>query len=273
MVGAASGGSLLARTRSGIAPRLPDVTPSNPPRPKNLRLPQPTRFSADQSLLTTREFLIAGEKILKTELTSSVPSPNVFLIAGVWATFSPATAPRISNRYTKLLEIELTHSQQTRKHFLIATICPTFFPAPLLTRHVALNTHRCLTSFLFATNEMHKIIAPLKTKEKPRSIRYKFALRATQHPILAASRAVFYTSPPLIANVLGRRTVQTRPSRARLSRCDPPDAMANPEFEKKKENACETLHASCSIRGGDVSTARVCDVRAKFRSITSFHIR
>ena len=67
-----------------------------------------------------RSFLIAGEKILKTELTPSVPIPNVFLIAGVCPTFSPAASPRISNRYTKLLEIELTRSQQTRKHFLIA---------------------------------------------------------------------------------------------------------------------------------------------------------
>ena len=81
---------------------------------------------AQHSSLVTRHcrFLIAGEKILKTGLTPSVPTPNAFLIAGDLPLFSPA-APRISNRYTKLLEIELTRSQQTRKHFLIATICPT----------------------------------------------------------------------------------------------------------------------------------------------------
>jgi hypothetical protein len=46
------------------------------------------------------EFLIAGEKILKTALTPSVPIPNVFLIAGACALFSvraaSAYAPGIS---------------------------------------------------------------------------------------------------------------------------------------------------------------------------------
>ena len=44
-------------------------------------------IAARQSLLTTHAFLIAGEKILKTALTPSVPTPSVFLIAGVSATF------------------------------------------------------------------------------------------------------------------------------------------------------------------------------------------
>ena len=107
MVGAASDGSLLARPKSGIAPRLPQVTPSNPPRATAPRLRPLTRITANQSLVTAR---------------------------------------RISNRYTKLLEIELTHSQQTRKHFLIATICPTFTPAhaphsSLATDHSSICSH------------------------------------------------------------------------------------------------------------------------------------
>ncbi len=128
-----------------------------------------------------RSFLIAGEKILKTELTPSVPIQDLLLIAGVCPTFSPAASPRISNRYTNLLEIHLTRSQQTRKHFLIATICPTFTSAPLVTHYFSLITHHCLTSFLFDTNKPNKIItlmrAPLKTMEKLFSTRYKFAPR------------------------------------------------------------------------------------------------
>jgi hypothetical protein len=136
-----------------------------------------------------RSFLIADEKILKTELTPSVPIPNVFLIAGVCPAFSPAAAPRISNRYSRRLEIDLTHSQQTRKYFLIGTIRPTFTAAPLLIHRVSPITHHCLTSFLFDTNKPHIIIILMRplmeTKEKPRSIRYKFAprkmLRFTTH--------------------------------------------------------------------------------------------
>ena len=92
------------------------------------------------------------QKLLETEITPSVPTPNAFLIAGVCPAFAAAplfthhlsliTRHCISNRYTKLLEIELTHSQQTRKHFLIATICPTFTPAPLFTHHSSLITRR-----------------------------------------------------------------------------------------------------------------------------------
>ena len=143
MVGAASDGSLLERPKSGIAARLPKVAPSKPPRPTDphsfllparrwQHLGASSLITCHSPLITRRSStLIAGEKILKTELTPSVPIPNAFLIAGDFPPFSPA-APRISNRYTKLLEIELTHSQQTRKHFLIATICPTLFsPAPL----------------------------------------------------------------------------------------------------------------------------------------------
>ena len=49
---------------------------------------------------STRHFLIAGEKILKTELTPSVPSPNAFLIASICPTFFARAAPSTSNRYT-----------------------------------------------------------------------------------------------------------------------------------------------------------------------------
>ena len=93
------------------------VAPHYSPARTRASASAPTHYS---SLVTQhRGFLIAGEKILKTELTPSVPTPNAFLIAGVCATFSPA-APPIANRYAKLLEIALTLSQQTRKHFLIA---------------------------------------------------------------------------------------------------------------------------------------------------------
>ena len=95
----------------------------------------------------TPPFLIAGEKILKTELTPSVPTPNAFLIAGVCATFSPAAAPLFTHHLS------------------------------LITCHCL--THHRLTSFLFDTNKPHKIIIlvslPMKTKEKQFSIRYKFA--------------------------------------------------------------------------------------------------
>jgi hypothetical protein len=188
MVGAASNGWLLARPKSGIAARLPQVAPSNPPRATAHRssLPPARQWQHHRvsSLITchspliTRQFLIAGEKILKTELTPSVPTPNAFLIAGDFPFFSSAAAPRISNRYTKLLEIELTRSQSTKDRFLIDTICPTFTPAPLSTHHLSPITKHCLTQFLIATNETHKILALLKTKEKQLSIRYKFALRA-----------------------------------------------------------------------------------------------
>jgi hypothetical protein len=92
------------------------------------------------------------------------------------------------------LEIELTRSQQTRKHFLIGTIRPTFTSVPPLTRHLSLITHDWVTSLLFDTNGIHKIVVLLKTKEKRLSIRYRFALRAagaanyplpiTSHPSL-----------------------------------------------------------------------------------------
>ena len=156
------------------------VAPHYSPARTRASASAPTHYS---SLVTQhRGFLIAGEKILKTELTPSVPTPNAFLIAGVCATFSPA-APPISNRYAKLLEIALTLSQQTRKHFLIATIRPTFASVPLFTHHSSLITSHRLTSILFDTNKPNKIIilmrTLMKTKENRFSIRYKFALRGT----------------------------------------------------------------------------------------------
>ena len=191
--------SLLARPISGIVPRLPQGPRSNPSLVTDPCVRPPTRFTTYQSRFTTHAFLIAGEKILKTDLTPSVPIPNAFLIAGVCPTFSPAAAPRISNRYTKLLEIELTRSQQRRKHFLIGTICPTFFARAVL--RPALTTHHCLTSFLFATNKANKTIilmrAPMKTKEKQFSIRYKFALRGAGLPAEGGQSCLCCVGPGL----------------------------------------------------------------------------
>ena len=152
-----------------------------------------------------RALPIAGEKILKTELTPSASTPRVFLIAGVCRTFAAAplsthhllliTRHCISNRYTKLLEIELTRSQQTRKHFLITTICPTFTPAPHPTHHSSLTTRDSLTQFLFDTNEVHKIVVPMKTKEKRVSIRYKWALGSMGDPACAPCLSVAPAPP------------------------------------------------------------------------------
>ncbi len=50
---------------------------------------------------------------------------------------------------------------------------------------------RLLAPGLFDTNEIHKIIIPMKTKEKRFSIRYKFALRSIGNqscPSAAAGR-------------------------------------------------------------------------------------
>ena len=103
-----------------------------------------SRLAGHSSLPTChspRLYSNRDQKLLETELTPSLPTPNAFLIAGDFRAFrASGNVLRISNRYTKLLEIELTHSQQTRKHFLIATICPTFTPAPLFTHHSSLTT-------------------------------------------------------------------------------------------------------------------------------------
>src|SRR5271167_380081 len=105
-----------------------------------------------------------------------------FLIAGVCATFAPAPLRAFLIGTPFRLKSDLTHSQQTRKHFLIGTIRSKFISVPPLTRCSSLITHHCLTTFLFGTNQPHKIIilvsVPVKTKEKRLSIRYKFALRA-----------------------------------------------------------------------------------------------
>ena len=82
----------------------------------------------------------------------------------------------------QLLEIRLARSQQTRKLFLIASFSAVSAPAPHLTNHDS----RIGPPFLFDTNKPHKIIiltrAPLKTKEKRFSIRYKYASRGTGLP-------------------------------------------------------------------------------------------
>ena len=149
---------------------------------------------------STRHFLIAGEKILKTELTPSVPSPNAFPIAGDLLPFSPA-APRISNRYTKLLEIELTSSQQTRKYFLIAIICPTFFsPVPL--RAILIGTPRRLEIDLTHSQQTRKdfligTICPIF-----------FFVRAAPHPSLVTD----HSSPPHLISIRYEWNPQNRRS-------------------------------------------------------------
>jgi hypothetical protein len=242
MLGAACDGSLLARPKSGIAPRLPQVAPSNPPLATDPCLRPPTRFTTHQSLLTTRAFLIRTAKLLEFKLTRSQETRKHFLIRTIRSTFTsvpllthhvplithhspPTTRHCISNRYSSSrLEIALTSSQQTRKHFLIGTICPTLFFAPLLILRLSLNTHRSLTSFLFATNGIHKIIVPMKTKDKPRSIRYKFALRGIGLPGFAAHHSLPAPQQSLLTNstsaldsihpallIVGRTSIQERP--------------------------------------------------------------
>ena len=49
-------------------------------------------LTARQSRITAHEFLIAGEKILKTALTPSVSTPNAFLIAGIYPLFAARAA-------------------------------------------------------------------------------------------------------------------------------------------------------------------------------------
>jgi hypothetical protein len=88
--------------------------------------------SAQHSSLVTQHchFLIAGEKILKTELTPSVAVPNAFLIAGAFNAFS--LAPHRSNQEDSRMAPFLfatfeaarknsTDSKQSRKQFLFAT--------------------------------------------------------------------------------------------------------------------------------------------------------
>ena len=140
-------------------------------------------FSSLATNHSSPHFLIAGEKILKTELTPSVPSPNAFLIAGDFPPFSPAATPRNSNRLHQPIRNRSNPFTTNEKRFSNRYYLPHFFlPAPRFTHHLSLVTHRCLTSFLFDTNGTHKIVAPLKTKEKQVSIRYKFALRGTGLP-------------------------------------------------------------------------------------------
>ena len=77
----------------------------------------------------------------------------------------------------QILEIRLNCSQQTRKHFLIATFSAVSATGPHLTNHDS----RIGPPFLFHTNEIHKIIILMKTKEKRLSIRYKFAFSWHRH--------------------------------------------------------------------------------------------
>ena len=68
---------------------------------------------------------------------------------------------------------------------LIASFSGVSAPAP----HTATNHDSRVARFLFGTNKAHKIIilatAPMKTKEKQFSIRYKFASRGTGLPAAA----------------------------------------------------------------------------------------
>src|SRR5271154_1832163 len=178
--------SLLACPKSGIAPRPPQVPRSNPSIVTDPRLRPPARFTTYRSLLTPLAMLIANDKLLETELTLSVPAPSAFLIASICPTFfSPAPLRAFLIGTPIRLETDLTHSQQTRKHFLIGTIRPTLAPAPLSTHHLSLITHHCFTQFRFATNRIRKIVALMKTKEKPRSIRCKFPSCAIGVPAAA----------------------------------------------------------------------------------------
>ena len=145
MLGAACIVPPLARPISGIAARLPQVLRSEPTPSADPRLP--LVLHSNSSLIdrhSSLHFLIAGDKLLETDLTPAVPIPNAFLIAGVCPTFfSPAPLPAILIGTPIRLKADLTHSQQTRKHFLIGTIRPTLTPAPLSTHHSSLITrHR-----------------------------------------------------------------------------------------------------------------------------------
>ena len=116
MLGAACDASPLARPKSGIAPRLPHVLRSDAPLATDFRLPP--RFTTYQSLLTT----------------------HAILIAGVGPVFSPAAAPRISNRYTQIIRKRpnpLTTNEKTfsnrydLSHF---HVCAALHPS-LVTHH------------------------------------------------------------------------------------------------------------------------------------------
>ena len=156
MLGAACIVPPLARPISGIAARLPQVLRSEPTPSADPRLP--LVLHSNSPLInrhSSLHFLIAGDKLLETDLTPAVPIPNAFLIAGVCPTFfSPAPLPAILIGTPIRLKADLTHSQQTRKHFLIATKFDT--SAPHFTNH-----DRRIAPFLFSTNKAHKIIIPL----------------------------------------------------------------------------------------------------------------
>ncbi len=174
--------SLLARPKSGIAPRLPQVPRSTSLLASDPLLPPTARFTTHRSLLTASGNVNRYSKLLEFELTYTKQTRKDFLIATICPTFfSPAPLPALLIGTGSRLEIDLTHSEQTRKHFLIGTIRPTFTSAPLLTHHLSLLTRDFLTSFLFDTNKPNKIIIlvsrPMKTKEKRVSIRYKFGIR------------------------------------------------------------------------------------------------
>jgi len=175
-------------------------------------------------ILPSPPLLIANAKLLETGLTPSAPIQHAFPIDNMCPTFfSPALLRALLIGTRSRLERDLTHSQQTRKDFLIGTIRPTFASAPLFTHHLSLITHHCLTSFLIATNETHKILALLKTKEKPRSIRYKFPLRGISLPGFAAHISLITTHQSPLTNstsaldsvhlallIVGRTSIQER---------------------------------------------------------------
>jgi hypothetical protein len=74
MYDAACDGSLLARPKSGIVPRLSP----------------PSRFTTHRSLLTTHAFLIGTAIRLEFDLTPSAPIQNAFLIGTIHPTLTPA---------------------------------------------------------------------------------------------------------------------------------------------------------------------------------------
>jgi hypothetical protein len=110
----------------------------------------PPQFAHHHSLITTHKsalassnpphsvLIIANDKLLETELTTSGPIPNTVLIANLCPTFfSPAPLRALLIGTRRRLEINLTRSQQTRKHFLIGTIRPALTSAPHRARPLA----------------------------------------------------------------------------------------------------------------------------------------
>jgi hypothetical protein len=76
------------------------------------------------------------QKLLETEITPSVPTPNAFLIATICPTFFVRAAfCAILIAGQKILKTDLTASLPIPNVFLIAGVSPTFTSAPPLAHH------------------------------------------------------------------------------------------------------------------------------------------